>query len=235
KPFFMYFGGKWRIAKRYPAPVHDCIVEPFAGSAGYALRYPDRAVVLCDVFGPIVETWRYLIGASPQEILALPDVANGQSVDDLGLCPGATYLIGWWLNAACASPGKTPGSWMRKHRDGHQLFWGPRVRARLSEQVGAIRHWAVEQCSYADLDPARVTWFVDPPYQQAGRYYVHSSKAMDFAHLAEWCRTRGGQMIVCENEGAAWLPFEPFMVAKGTSGSSRSGKSREVIWLQNNT
>jgi len=37
-------------------------------------------------------------------------------------------------------------------------------------------------------------------------------------------------MIVCENEGADWLPFEAFHEAKGTAGLRRTGKSLEVIW-----
>ncbi len=34
KPFFCYFGGKWRAAPHYPTPKHAEIVEPFAGAAG---------------------------------------------------------------------------------------------------------------------------------------------------------------------------------------------------------
>ena len=34
KPFFTYYGGKYRAAPKYPEPVHGSIVEPFAGSAG---------------------------------------------------------------------------------------------------------------------------------------------------------------------------------------------------------
>ena len=37
-PFWAYYGGKWRSAPRYPAPVHGRIIEPFAGAAGYAMR-----------------------------------------------------------------------------------------------------------------------------------------------------------------------------------------------------
>lgn len=47
RPFFSYFGGKWRDTPRLPAPKHPTIIEPFAGSAGYALRHYTRDVVLC--------------------------------------------------------------------------------------------------------------------------------------------------------------------------------------------
>jgi hypothetical protein len=48
RPYFVYYGGKWRAAPRYPAPRHDVIVEPFAGSAGYALRYHERKIILVE-------------------------------------------------------------------------------------------------------------------------------------------------------------------------------------------
>jgi hypothetical protein len=53
RPFFGYYGGKWRDAvKHYPPPEHTRIVEPFAASAGYSLRYPDRKVILCLATAP---------------------------------------------------------------------------------------------------------------------------------------------------------------------------------------
>lgn len=30
RPFWSYYGGKWRIAERYPRPAFDRIIEPFA-------------------------------------------------------------------------------------------------------------------------------------------------------------------------------------------------------------
>jgi hypothetical protein len=27
--------------------------------------------------------------------------------------------------------------------------------------------------------------------------------------VAEWCLSRMGQVIVCENQGVTWLPFQP--------------------------
>ena len=49
-PFFSYFGSKYRLAKCYPQPQCDEIVEPFAGSAGYALLYPEKQVTLYEIY-----------------------------------------------------------------------------------------------------------------------------------------------------------------------------------------
>ena len=80
KPFWQYYGGKWRAAPRYPAPRFDTIVEPFAGAAGYSCRYPDRKVVLVDKYPVIAGMWRYLIRVSAAEVRRIPEV---DSVNDL--------------------------------------------------------------------------------------------------------------------------------------------------------
>ena len=43
--------------------------------------------------------------------------------------------------------------------------------------------------------------------------------------------TRLGQVIACENEGARWLPFEPFMMAKSMTRASCGRTSAEAIWI----
>lgn len=72
QPFFSFFGGKWRVGLRYPAPMYPTIIEPFAGGAGYSVRYSDRQVVLYDADPIIAGLWSYLIKVSPAEVLALP-------------------------------------------------------------------------------------------------------------------------------------------------------------------
>jgi len=57
RSFFYFYGGKWLAAPRYPAPRYDTIIEPFAGSAGYSLRYPDKRVVLVERDPKIAATW----------------------------------------------------------------------------------------------------------------------------------------------------------------------------------
>jgi hypothetical protein len=109
-------------------------------------------------------------------------------------------------------------------------YWGERIRQRIAFQVGFIRHWQIVEGEYWQAPEVQATWFVDPPYQEAGKLYRCDSSGIDYGHLAQWCRSRYGQTIVCENEGATWLSFRPFRAIKA-SPASRGGKvSHEVIW-----
>jgi hypothetical protein len=229
RPFFGFYGGKWRDAlKHYPVPDHDTIVEPFAGSAGYSLRYAARRIILCEIDPVLSEVWRYLIRVKAKEILSIPDLKPDDSLDDLKIGQEAKWLVGFWLNRGIASPRKSPSKWMR---DGIRpgSFWGPRVRQTIASQVEFIRHWRVYNCSYIDCPtPRTATWFVDPPYEGAGRHYRFGSERIDFEALANWCQARPGQVIVCENHGARWLPFRELADVKTTRADRRS---REVIWL----
>lgn len=83
---------------------------------------------------------------------------------------------------------------------------------------------------YTAAPEGRATWFVDPPYQGAGLHYRYGSRGLDFEALGAWCATRTGRVIVCENVGAAWGPFEPFRDAKGMEGPRGGKVSREALW-----
>ena len=184
RPFFCFYGGKWRDTPRhYPAPRYDHIIEPFAGSAGYSLRYPDRQVTLYDLDPVIVGVWSYLLRVSVAEILALPDVPMDGTVEAVGGCQEARWLAGFWLNKGVSGPRSAPSAWMKQgHRPG--AFWGPRVRQTIASQLEAIRHWKIVPGSYQDAPPLNATWFVDPPYQgAAGQHYRCGSKTIDYQHL----------------------------------------------------
>lgn len=231
KPLFSFYGGKWRTARLYPEPEHKVVVEPFAGAAGYAVRHPDRDVILCDIDPIIAGLWSYLITASSAEILSIPDIRDGETVDDLRVCQEAKWLVGFWVNKGAASPRRRPSAWMRSGlRPGS--FWGEAIRRRIAANVERIRHWRVFNCSYAEcpaMGPA--TWFVDPPYQVAGKHYRFGRECVDFKSLAAWCRGREGQVIVCENAGADWLPFRHLAHTKTSPHPARRGRrSAEVVW-----
>ena len=78
------------------------------------------------------------------------------------------------------------------------------------------------------------TWFIDPPYQPVGGVRGNgydkkcqcSANFIDFPALGEWCKSRMGQVIVCEQEGANWLPFR---VLRETT-NSQDKKYKEMIW-----
>lgn len=143
RPFFGYYGGKWRDAvKHYPVPEHSVVVEPFAGSAGYALRHhAGRKVVLCEKDPVIYAVWEFLLHATPRDIRRIPFLRDGESVDDLrGVPEGAKALVGLWLNRATSRPRKNPSKWMRSGiRPGS--FWGERVRETIARQVEALGRW----------------------------------------------------------------------------------------------
>ena len=238
RPFFTYYGGKHRAAPSYPPPRHRRIVEPFAGSAGYSVRHCSNDIELHDLSSDIARTWGYLLASQSEDVLSLPDITEGETVEKAP--ENARPLIGWWLNKATTYPGKSPSRWMRLWQQGDPRqagrpcqFWGGGIRNRIAAQLSAIRHWSFTQGSYEDIDTTQpATWFIDPPYQQAGRCYRHGSSSIDYAALGKWCRSLPGRVIVCEQEGADWLPFVPLGTFKATGGAGRSGACTEVIYMQ---
>jgi hypothetical protein len=229
--FFTYFGGKWRIAKHYPAPQKEILIEPFAGSAGYSLHYPYLKVRLYDKDPTICGVWDYLIRVKESEILSLP--LQITDVREMKLPQEAKWLIGFWLNKGAASPCNIPSKWMRDHAsDTSRLntYWGEGVRNRIANQLQHIRHWRITNKTYAELENQDAAWFIDPPYQVSGVRYRFNE--IDFDHLGKWCQSRQGQVMVCEQDGAAWLPFTHFRTVKALEGRNGAKKSKEVIWYK---
>jgi site-specific DNA-adenine methylase len=234
KPMFSYFGSKYKLAKLYGAPRHDTVIEPFAGSAAYSLFWEPKRVILLDKNPVIASVWQYLIGASESEILALPD--DFERIQDLDISAGAKALMGFWVGKGKASPGLTRSKWAREYRDSPDCkVWGAAVRKRISSQLEKIRHWEVICGDYTQAPDLEAHWFIDPPYIAAGRRYP--VKDVNYDALGEWSRQRKGFVQVCENDGAMWLPFQPFHSVNTyhhmKDDGIRSAKySHEVLYAQ---
>jgi len=226
-----YYGSKWRIANRYPEPRFDTIVEPFAGGAGYSLHYPELNVLLYDTNEIVCSVWDYLIRATQSEIMDLPLLEEGQSTEGLNVIQEAKWLIGFWVNNAVCAPRKSLSKWAIesiRESDGKCVnFWSAGCRDRLAAAVTHISHWKVKCADYRECPDIEATWFVDPPYVGMGHYYMKAGKTVDYEALAEWCGVRRGQTMVCELEGAAWLPFGPLLQTVNARKKARN----EVIWL----
>ena len=260
--------------KLYPAPRYDTIIEPFAGSARYALLHgarSDRRVILNDLDPTIYGIWKWLVEeATPERVAMWPELKVGERLSDCkGLTKPERDVLGFSVQFGVytprvsvssesakrdelraikgritrylgydelsqperdylklhASPGTTSSSWGDKvtGRGGVET---KRVRRRVLAASDSIKHWEVRNVPYWELPNVRATWFIDPPYcGPAGRYYKYNE--IDYEHLAEWCRTRKGQVIVCEGAGAHWLPFRS--LGTTANGSMRS-LSVEKVW-----
>lgn len=225
--FFPFFGGKHNLSKWYPAPQCEHVVEPFAGSAGYAHRYWDRKVHLNDLDPVIAGVWRYLTNATSEEILALPLLEPEQRVSDLNICPEAKALIGFWCYRGASEPRDKLASWAKKWPT---RFWSDHIRNIIARQVPLIQHWTVSERSAFDVPNRTATWFVDPPYVKGGKHYRKSD--IDFDALRDWVLDREGQVIVCERAGAHWLPEQTATTTHRTQRryEKSRGATDETFW-----
>lgn len=217
-----YYGTKKRLAKYYPKPIYNAIVEPFAGAAQYSL-YGDnwkKQVQLFDIYDRVVDVWRYLISSNKKDILNLPDLDEGDTVDSFTqLCQEEKWLIGFCINPASAMPKKTASK---------RSAWN-RLKLEIADNVYKVNHWDVAKIDYRHLANIYATWYIDPPYQFGGQYYRHGNKDINYWDLAEWCKSRQGQVIVCENTKATWMDFKPLVELNG-----QLHKTTEAIWYKEN-
>jgi site-specific DNA-adenine methylase len=223
---FSYYGSKSKLVNYYPPPKFDRIVEPFAGSARYSLKYYDREIILIDKYSEIIEIWKYLQQASERDVLELPRPKRGMVLSELNLSKPEGLFLGFLYSIGRGKPTKTVSPWAEIHFNGE----GRKDKlAAIASQLYKIRHWKFVCGDYACIENAKATWFIDPPYQDKGKsIYVHNSKEINFFDLSNWCRGRNGQVIVCENVGADWLPFQSL-----TSLHGAQRNSEEAIWTNN--
>lgn len=221
---FAYYGAKHGLARRYPTPRHDVVVEPFAGSAAYSVHHAARIghAILIDADEKVVELWREMQRMSAADVDHIGSQLNRDRIDHpllAGLAGGTTM--------AAVLAGKTRQVTPRMRHD-----W-PSVCTRIKSALPYIRGWEIIHGSYHDAPDIDATWFVDPPYQEngtmAGSGYRCPASAIDFDHLADWCRDRLGFTVVCEQSPANWLPFHPFAVQANGCGVGTVGR-HEVIW-----
>jgi len=219
----------------YPPPRYDCIIEPFAGSARYSLKYPENDVTLLEIDPVIYGIWYWLIHeATRSDIELLPQLKRGDDLRKMTqLSSVEKDLLGFAVGFGRSSPGNvvTPRAdatgWPKE-----DSRWRPNnavdlLKTNILKALDKVRHWKVFCKSYCQYKINRESvWFIDPPYQySAGRCYTYNQ--IDYRKLASYCKTRNGQTIVCEGNGADWLPFVELKTSH--SGSWRTLK--EKVWV----
>lgn len=223
---FPYYGGKRMLAPHYPPPRESLIVEPFAGGAAYAIYHlrkdPTLRALLYEKNARVYGLWRRLLAMTPEAVLALPVFDSGDMTDDF-LIMTTEYSN---AIAGCRKVTVTPRMAARIPHMLKDVAWTlSLVQGRVDVIYG----------DYREAPDIRATWFIDPPYQTQvglsatakGNGYGHfRASRLDFGVLAEWCRTRQGQVIVAEQAGADWLPFTPLRVMRDSQGQQKT----EVWW-----
>jgi len=220
---FSYYGSKSKIVDYYPQPKHKRIIEPFAGSARYSLKYWQNDVLLVDKYNVIVNIWHYLQQASEKDILGLPVLNNQEDIRNYNLSDEETNFMRFHIGQGLAAPQWLCSSMCLPDTQRKAL-------KRIAKDLYKIKHWDIQLGDYKELNNENATWFIDPPYQFGGHKYKQSNKNINFNELAEWCKSRNGQVIVCENTKATWLPFKPMVDMQGSMY-----KTTEAIWSNQRT
>jgi site-specific DNA-adenine methylase len=215
---FSYYGSKSKIVDYYPKPRYNRIIEPFAGSARYSLKYWDNDVTICDKNSDVIDVWKWLQTCSPNDILGLPKLYKGMDIRFLNITDIERKFLSYFTASG------RPSNIVTKFMD-HDNHNQNRYK-RIADRLFCIRHWEILRCSYEDLQNTEATWFIDPPYQYGGEHYKESAKNIDFKSLSKWCLSRRGQTIVCENTKANWLPFRPMVEIQGACQTHTT----EAIW-----
>jgi len=209
-----YLGSKKNLIRYYPKPKYKTIIEPFAGSAQYALHYWDHDIILIDKDENVVRLWKWLQSCSKDDILSLPVPNAGDTLDKFTLSPEEKLFMDRMSNI---------GTSFTYQGNKVSPFAADGFIQRLlhtSSILQKIRHWKIICGNYSDAPDYIATWFIDPPYQfNGGHRYRYGNKLIDYEKLGVWCKQRKGQIIVCEGQDATWLPFVPIKKTKSTTGT----------------
>lgn len=234
-PLFKWFGSKWTASKHYPAPTHEVLFEPFAGSAGYGLRHHTKKVVLAESDVHIRRLWRWLISeAKESDIRDLPvNLPEGTDIRTLGLNMGQALLMKTWQRTNNVGDCWTVSSWGNKPGQ-----WTENTRSRVANEFHLVKHWLVADDGLALMRNTVVpaTWFIDPPYQHN---YQYRAAPLDYDGLAGLVDRLEGQVIVCEaacpktGQLPSWLPFEPFRTTVTSRRKAHNHHhSKELIYAR---
>lgn len=230
---FSFYGSKSKVLGFYPRPSHDLIIEPFAGGASYSLAHGEgRDVWINDLDPEVFGMWRFI----QNDIMAWLDriprhVEPGQKVSDL--VPDAPSALVSLMRAE-ANQGTQGARGVHDQVTSMGAKCWPRIHEKLAWAHGRCQGWTITNYPYNLMTCPEGTWFIDPPYDNlAGRRY--RQQVVDYEALRQFCLSRVGQVIVCENVGATWLPFQPLVERRGIKSRYQRSTAKEAIYTFSRT
>jgi len=218
---FSYYGSKSKVIDCYPKPKHGRIIEPFAGSARYALKYWENDVTINDKYEVIYGIWKYLQACSVNDIMKMPSLKIGDRIEREKFdCIEQAWLMSFIIKSGTCWPELVVSKFGVSSIERRKKF--------IAANLFKIQHWKITNLDYTDIRNETATWFIDPPYQFGGHKYKYNK--IDFDSLANWCIGRLGQSIVCENTKANWMDFKPIKKMNGAKHVTT-----EAIWSNETT
>ncbi len=224
---FYYYGAKHRLSRYYPEPKCSTIVEPFAGAAGYAMfwleKRPDMRAVLVEKDPRVADTWRRVLRGDVN--IDRPEVGEW-TTDFLCMTASASNATGTLKRMRFSE---------RASREFDRML--RRIRRIASAVAGRVE---IIEGDFTCAPDIEATWFIDPPYKPTrsagktsragGRGYARgcNSDSLDYSDLANFCRSRRGQVIACEYVTADWLEFSPLRENQDAFGR----KYTEGVWIR---
>ena len=178
---FSYYGSKSRIARLYPQPMYDTIIEPFAGAAHYSVLYYKRKIILNDKYKLIYNIWRWLVEeAEPKDILVKTKFKLGEDIRRINFGnKNLKNMVGLCINAGVAKPAATVQKFCFGKDVGYSATLHNKMKA-IAGMVPKIKHWEVYYGDYKKIKNRKATWFIDPPYQNIrGEGYIVSDVDYD--------------------------------------------------------
>lgn len=205
---FYYYGRKKQIAKYYPIPELETVVEPFAGAAAYSLYGNNwkKRVILVERDERVAEIWKWLINdATSDEIRNLPILRTGESSSEFLHIIHAATKMAFKYKTIKVTP-VLERNWEISKR-------------LMAADLYKIKHWELISGDYRLAPDIEATWFIDPPYKDSpGDGYAYGSSLIDYKGLAEWAGQRKGQVVFCEGENGDYLPFRRLLNLPGVAG-----------------
>lgn len=227
---FYYYGAKNQLRWHYPAPQHNLIIEPFAGSAAYSCHHlflnRNLTALLIEKDNRVVKLWKQILSMRLNDLKNYPVPKLGDHTDDFFIMTCATSNA----TARCKK--------LKYTKRIEKIFKIQRTRLI---RLFPIRSQIQIICgSYETIKNQRATWFIDPPYSlnspNKNTLYPNGdgyrsdcgASSLNYKQLSIWCQNRRGQVIVCEKNGASWMPFKLLRNNK----NSLNKVYKELIWIK---
>lgn len=167
--------------------------------------------------------------------MALPvdHFLKGGDVRDLKLLRPEYLLIQRWLSISGSHNHRLAPCLVADRGGEAGNTWCKKVRLRIASQVEEINHWQIFNEPYTASPDIEAHHHIDPPYQNnAHGFSEYKCDPLDYEALAQWCRSRRGDITVHEQFGADWLPFETLKSNHSTSRvvDGEMKRAHEVYW-----